>query len=161
MKSDFTRLDALLEAATSPEPVAKVGYFDDGSVHPRSKKSAPYIASINNNGGSVVEGDNEVVIPSRPFLRDGANEAEIPVTDEMVRAYERFQAGKETLVEALEDAGEVLLYYINNTLDEAPSRYVGNAPFTIKQKGFDRPLYETGWLRDQTTIKIEIGGVDG
>lgn len=160
MKDDFKLLDRLIttvEQEMKAPTSCQVGYFDDGDRHPRSGESAPYIAAINNNGGTVVENNTEVFIPSRPFIRDGLSEGEIPAAKEMRASWERFQAGKESIESALENIGVEVLYFVNNALDEAPGRYLPNAPYTEKMKGFNRPLYETGWLRTKTDTRIKKG----
>ena len=148
---DTKLLDRLIDRASKGTVTARIGYFDDSGVHPRTKKTAGDIATINNNGAPKAN------IPERPFVTDGAYEGEIGTRNAMVAGYEKFQRGQTDLKTSLRKAAEVQKFRINQKLQEAPFVYKENAPYTEEKKGFNRPLLETGWLEEKIDIKVYEG----
>lgn len=151
-KCDFSLIDKMIkDLSNSPTAEVHVGFFDDGERHPRSKESAPVIAEMNNFGN---ESKN---IPPRPFIRDANNRAELIMEDETVKSVNRWLQGKDSVEEVIFDLGMELYSQWHSVLERAPAMYRQNSPVTIRLKGFDAPLYETGWLLTQ--IKVKKGGI--
>lgn len=148
---DTMLLDRLISRVEKGSVTARVGYFDDSGVHPRTKKTAADIATINN------EGAPDRNIPSRPWVTDGAYEAEFPTHREMRRFYERFVEGKIDLKTALLKASQEQKFRIIQKYYEAPAVYKSNSPHTIDKKGFDRALFDKGWLQDKIDVKVYEG----
>lgn len=150
-KADTKLLDRLIDRAEKGSVTARVGYFDDSGKHPRTKKTAADIATINNNG--YVKAN----IPARPWITDGAFEGELPTHREMRKYYERFVTGELDLKESLRRAAQEQKFRILQKYDEAPAIYANNRPFTIEKKGFDMALFDTGWLQDKIDVKVYEG----
>lgn len=149
MKFDTKRLDKLIREVSKGNKTAQVGYFEDSGVHPRSGLSAADVARIQENGSEH--------IPQRPWVTDGANEAHLPTQRAMKFALRKIQRGEMTVEQALRKAAEIQKFKITQVLDQAKFFYRENADSTIRTKGFNSPLLETGWIRDKIDIKIEGG----
>lgn len=149
MKIDVSGIDRLLNEGKNKEVRARVGYFEDSGVHPRSGETAADIAIINN------EGSTDQNIPERPFVTDGANEGILRTELELARYYEKFQRGEISLKNAILKVSKIQEESITSTLDLAPALYRANAPATIQRKGRDEPLNEFGWLRTKIDTKVD------
>lgn len=148
---DTKLLDRLIDRVEKGSVTARVGYFDDSGKHPRTKKTAADIATINNNGSVKAN------IPARPWVTDGAFEGELPTHREMRKYYERFVTGELDLKESLRRAAQEQKFRILQKYDEAPAIYANNRPFTVEKKGFDMALFDTGWLQDKIDVKVYEG----
>lgn len=150
-KLESALLDSLIsEISKSPKKV-NIGFFDEGERHPRSGESAPDIAAINNFGGESLDGFS--VIPRRPFFDEAIRKGELEVEDVLSLSVLAFLTGKESLKDSLEDIGNEMFNQLFRTI--RAGRFKDNAELTIKLKGRNRPLFETGWLLTQ--IKIKLG----
>lgn len=148
---DFSRLDQLINDLSTQKAEVKVGFWDEGERHPRSGESSPDIAHINNFGGEAADGDS--YIPRRPFFDEAIRKGELALQDAVAEAVHDIMSGKVRMKAAMMDVGQEFFNELYRTL--RAGRFLGNAPMTIAMKGFDRPLYETGWLLSQ--IKIKLG----
>lgn len=148
---DTKLLDRIIDRAEKGSVTARVGYFDDSGKHPRTKKTAGDIATINNLGAPSKN------IPQRPWIKDGAFEAELNTKRQAAKAYEEFQRGKITLKQALVYPANAQKFQIQTVHLQAAKFYPANAKSTIEWKGFDSPLHHTGWLYDKIDIKVYDG----
>ena len=146
---DTKLLDRLLRDVSKGDRSARVGFFEDSGEHPRSGATAYEVAAINNFGAP------EVNIPERPFVTDGAYERELLSQDILKRNVRKVHQGKQTYRKALSEAAEVQKEAILAQLQLARFVYAGNAQATIESKGFNAPMFETGWLQKQIDIKYD------
>ena len=100
------------------------------------------------------EGRPSKNIPSRPFMHT-AFEHHRHAWIEVLRV--SLKEGKNSKA-ALQLAGKDMVVSIQQTLDLSPGLFKENAPRTIKKKGFDYPLYETGKMR--RSVKFKLGKVE-
>ena len=148
-KADTKKLDRIIQRMEKGPVTARVGYFEDSGSHPRSGLTAGDIARIQHEGSEH--------IPQRPWVTDGAEEARLPTERAMAAAYRKFQRGEVSLQQAIRLATRIQEIRITQVLDEAPAFYQENAESTIKNKGFDHPLLEEGWIRDKIDTKVYEG----
>lgn len=159
-KSNTSALDSMIaEFESGRGKKGIVGFADDPSeVHPRSGETAYTVAIVNNNGND--EGGAPAK-PARPFFDDALNEAELELRRKAEILAERIIMGDGmTVTNALKQLNRIQEEYIRNTLRTAPARYQDNAPATVESKGFDRALFETGWLEDQLQSAVVEGEFD-
>ena len=148
---DTKLLDRLIDRAEKGSVTARIGYFDDSGNHPRTKKTAGDIATINHEGAPSKN------IPERPWIKDGSIEAEFTTRRQAAKAYEEFQAGKISLQKALQYPANVQKFQIQTTHLQSAKFYPANATSTIEWKGFDNPLHYQGWLYDKIDVKVYNG----
>lgn len=146
---DTKVLDKILREVEKGDQSARIGYFEDSGEHPRSGKTAYEIASINNYGAP------EAKIPARPFVTDGAYERELVSQLEMVKTIQQLHKGSGTIRQGVKKAAEVQRDSIAAQLQLARFVYDGNTESTQRNKGFDAPLFETGWLQTKIDIKYD------
>jgi len=94
-------------------------------------------------------------IPSRPFLRDSIdnNKSEIKVA--LQKLLVGFGDTKDTKT-ILQQIGALQVGFIQYTIDKGS--FKENAPKTIKRKKSEKPLIETGQLRQSVNYVIEEAG---
>jgi hypothetical protein len=100
-------------------------------------------------------------IPSRPFMRATADDEEDRVSEIMIRGAEAVVHGKKTALRVYAEAGARVT---SETKKAITSWSIPpNAPSTIKAKGVNNPLIDTGHMRRATTFKIRSrnGGSEG
>lgn len=147
VKLDLKDLNKLVKKLENLETWEAKAGFKSTKKHPRSGESASFIASINNYGGlqwSTIL-DREVNIPARPFMNYAIEHNETAWLPEMATAFSNFIFNKVNSQQILRPLGKKLSANIEWAL-ESEMLYQRNANLTIKLKGFDSPLYETGWL---------------
>jgi len=149
VKSDTKILDSLIRQTSGGDISARAGFFEDSGKHPRSGEDAYYIAAVNNNGAP------EANIPERPFVTDGAFERELLTQNILKRGVRLAHQGKRTYQKSFRDATEAQKEGILAQLLLARFVYMDNAQSTVDSKGFNAPLYETGWLQKQIDIKYD------
>ena len=106
--------------------------------------------------------------PARPFvrvkedrqLRDNIKSKEKFILDGYIQ--NKFIDNKVSMAQNLYgEIGKLYLKEMFNRLEDSNQFYIGNAPRTIKQKGFDHPLIDTALLGKTLRVKVRIGeGVD-
>jgi hypothetical protein len=92
--------------------------------------------------------------PARPFVAPVVNDKG-PIRTLMTNAVVRVLNANESVFDALAKVGERVAGMIQHKVES----YVPppNAESTIRQKGFDHPLLETGQLHDSIGYRIEGG----
>lgn len=90
-------------------------------------------------------------IPSRPFMRQSAEKHE-NWGEEMGEVWNSVIDGNNPKT-AMHLIGQKIMGDIQEEI--ATGDFVPNAPYTIKKKGSDRPLIDTGQLRKSITYKVE------
>lgn len=96
-------------------------------------------------------------IPERPFLRAGIRENYPRITRLNVRTLREVAEGTMTADTALNLLGEVTAGGVKAKIAEGG--FVANAPSTIKAKGSDKPLIDSGALRQSITYLVEDGAL--
>lgn len=102
-------------------------------------------------------GSPENGIPERPFLRTGIRENYPRITRLNVRTLRQVTDGEMTASTALGLLGEIAVGGVKAKI--AAGGFVANAPSTIKAKGSDKPLIDSGSLRQSITYKVEEGAL--
>lgn len=151
------------------QPGVKAGFFKDATEADGTPVAA--IAAVQ-EFGAVVPGHGEqsghaVVIPPRPFLRQTVashRTAWSRLLAQSLKASLRSgaggtQASLQTLVkrlstptQALTSVGQAMQNDIVQTLRQTHTP--PNAPATIRHKGFDKPLEETGTLENSVMFQV-------
>lgn len=109
----------------------EAGFFDPTSAT---------IAHHNEYGGPGEWEGHPTMTPPRPFMRRVAAEN----ADDIGKAFVDGMVGKDLPVKkALGGAGKAIKTQILRNLN-SPQSYVPNSGVTIRKKGFDAPLIETG-----------------
>lgn len=96
-------------------------------------------------------------IPERPFLRTGIRENYPRITRLNVRTLRQVAEGTMTANTALSLLGELATGGVKAKIAEGG--FVANAPSTIKAKGSDKPLVDSGALRQSITYVVEEGAI--
>lgn len=149
LKCDTKLLDRLIRQVEGGDKTARVGFFEDSGEHPRSHMTAYEIALINNYGSVKAN------IPERPFVTDGAYERELVAQADLRKGVRQVHQGKKTFSQALSVAAETQKDSIAAQLQLAKFVYAGNAPSTVENKGFNAPMFESGWLYQKIDIKYD------
>ena len=123
---------------------AKIGFWSEVQ-HPNGKLDSASLANILNNGAKN--------IPARPFMRDGSFDSTIELEALALKQTRKFLTlPNASAKDALLPLAEVVSKWISGRI--LFNSYVDNAPSTVRKKGFNRPLYETGWLAENVQIKV-------
>lgn len=116
-----------------------VGVHQDDNARPDQANNAQ-IGAMNHFGTDR--------IPARPWLDVGVASASQEVLDTIAEAIE----DGEPMDVALNRVGLVAVAGVQNYMDELSSP--ANAPSTVKRKGTDNPLIDTGELKQSVNYKI-------
>ena len=98
-------------------------------------------------------GAPEANIPERPFLVVGVESALPAVTKVMKDGAKAALAGRNTAGQTLNTVGLVAQGAVQKKIVDGP--FIPNAPGTVQRKGSDRPLIDTGALRQAVSYVIE------
>lgn len=120
-------------AAQAATAKVRVGIIEQANYDGSDGESVAQVAFWNEYGTATV--------PPRPFFRNTIAEHK----DEWLKqAAEMLEANGGDVRQALADIGEVVKGQIKMTIQDF--REPPNAAATVKQKGFDKPLIDTGTL---------------
>jgi len=98
------------------------------------------LAFIHENGSSLAH------IPARPFLKPGIENARQLIAKQLAAAGQAVLEGNPAgATQFLNKAGQVGVNSVKRMFDN--NTWPANAPSTIKQKGSDRPLIDTGQMK--------------
>lgn len=128
----------------------EVGFFPE-DIHPKNNIPVAMVAYMNEKGvpDNELEG-HAAPIPPRPFMAYtiALNQ---PQWNETFAA--SLRAVKYHTEPALQGFGELIQMQIRSSMSGwlAPM----NAPFTVKMKGFNDPLMETGFMFDHVKVKVQ------
>lgn len=92
-----------------------------------------------------------VNIPSRPFMRDSVDK-HIPAINHMLMAQKDALLEGASAREILETAGLFQQDLIQTEIEQGD--FVANAASTIRKKGSDKPLIDTGTMKDSVHYQI-------
>jgi hypothetical protein len=132
----------------------KAGFWQE-QKHPNKKLNAAELANILEYGANY---GKPGFIPPRPFIHDGAMDSLIELRSMYVSAFYNFVERKKTPRAILKPMADAMARWIATRI--LFNNYSRNAPYTVEQKGFDRPLYETGWLSENVKTKTRRKDAD-
>ncbi len=128
----------------------EVGFFPE-DIHPKNNLPVATIAYLNEMGDplNTFEG-HPAPIPPRPFMRQTEMEYSAQWSKAFISALHAVQYHSRP---ALQGVGDLMQMQIRNSIVNwsAPM----NAPLTIKLKGFNDPLQETGFMEDHVKVKVQ------
>lgn len=101
-----------------------------------------------------ITGPHEIVIPSRPFIRQTFDENEANLSRLVERMEDEILAGRITRKKALTQIGQTHQNQIQKAMN-TPGKFEPNAPSTIRKKGSAQPLKDKGRLVQ--SINFEVG----
>jgi hypothetical protein len=96
-------------------------------------------------------GDPAHNIPPRPFMRITFATFREMWVEELKNHFKQH----ENTADALKATGLMMATHINNVLQTARGRFAPNAPRTVRQKGFNFPLLETGAMFKAVSYRVE------
>lgn len=152
VKANFKSLYSLHTRLKQLENFSTRAGFWKEVYHPNGKLNSAELATILEFGANT-EGEAGY-IPPRPFIKDGAEDSLIELRSMFLSRFYNFLGGagrKTSPRDTLHPMGKVMAKWIGQRI--LFNSYTRNAPLTIEIKGFDRPLYETGWLADHVQVK--------
>jgi len=127
---------------------------DDGKKDDGKKQvELAEIAMLNEFGTEGKYGGEH--IPSRPFMRDSVDK-HIPAIEHMLKAQEEAFLGGSTARQVLETVGIFQKDLIQTEIEQG--EFVANAEATIKRKGSDKPLIDTGQMKNSVNFWIQKKG---
>lgn len=91
-------------------------------------------------------------IPARPFFAQTVQVHEEEIKEMAATEVSQALLGEKDSQQAFEVIGEDVRKKVQNRIDEG--QFVPNAPSTIKRKGHDHPLIDTGTMRDSISYTI-------
>lgn len=128
----------------------EIGFFPE-DIHPKNGLPVAAVAYANEVGDplNTFEG-RPAPIPPRPFMRH-------TIAVNQPDWNEAFHAALKAVdfhsLPALQGFGELVQMQIKNSIEtwSAPM----NSPTTVKLKGFNNPLIETGYMLDHVKVKVQ------
>lgn len=125
----------------------KVGFPEKTGGRSGDELNNPTLAYIHEYGAP------EANIPERPFLVSGVESSLPTVTKIMKEGAKAALAGRNTAGQTLNTVGLVAQGAVQKKIVDGP--FIPNAPGTVQRKGSDRPLIDTGALRQAVSYVIE------
>ena len=92
-------------------------------------------------------------VPARPIIEPAIENSQKDIGELLGRAAKAATEGKDTQ-QALEDVGQEAQQDVQNWFTDPKNGWAANSPTTVKAKGSDKPLIDTGALRDAITFVI-------
>lgn len=96
-------------------------------------------------------------IPSRPFMRDSVDK-HIPAIEHMFKAQEEALLKGDSARKVLETVGLFQKDLMQTEIEQGS--FIANAPATIRRKGSDKPLIDTGQMKNSVNFWIRKKGSD-
>ncbi len=128
----------------------EIGFFPE-DIHPKNNVPVASVAYTNEMGDQLNTFEGHAApIPPRPFMR----QTEAEHSEQWGKAfYSGLKAVQYHTAPALHGLGSLIQMQIRNSIVNwsAPM----NAPLTIKLKGFNEPLQETGFMEDHVKVKVQ------
>lgn len=123
-------------------------YIDDKATYPDGIK-VDFIAMLMEYGSD----DFDVPFPARPFFRSTFDAHYDDISNLMERCIDKIVDGKMTAHKAFETVGKDVVKKVREMI--LNGTYAALAESTVKAKGSDKPLYDTGALVRSVKYKIE------
>lgn len=129
----------------------EAGFYQE--MHPNGRgATAAEVANFNEYG---TEMNGEPHIPARPFFKPAAKQSKASMKMSFDKIGFDILSGKRSVLDGYDKLAKKQAAWIKERIlfNNYASR-IPNAPSTVEQKGFNRPLYETGWLADNVRTKV-------
>ena len=155
MKAKFKRTYKLLQAAENLKDLGNVRILA-GWIKPEQKHGdmpTAQLAQIMEYGAQIKRKNATTVIPPRPMLRYAARDKSKEWFKEAGEIAASVIEGKTQGEKAYEKLGAFIADDIKGTINTS-SLFKPNAPSTVKKKGKNTPLIDTGEMRDQVDYKV-------
>lgn len=155
MKAKFKRTYKLLQAAENLKDLGNVRILA-GWIKPEQKHGdmpTAQLAQIMEYGAQIKRKNATIVIPPRPMLRFAARDKSKEWVQEAGEIAASVIEGKTEGKKAYEKLGAFIADDIKGTINTS-SLFKPNAPSTVKKKGKNTPLIDTGVMRDQVDYKV-------
>jgi len=123
-------------------------YIDDKAIYPNGMK-VDIIAMLMEYG----EEEFDVAFPARPFFRSAFDPHIDDLNNLMEKCVDKITEGNLTARKAFEKLGKEAVKYVKESIMNG--YYAPLAESTVKAKGSDKPLYDTGTLVRSVKYKIE------
>ena len=104
--------------------------------------------------GLGTTGAHDITIPPRPWLDVGFQSG----NKEYINTLKKVLVDGGTSTQALNAVGMVAVGKVQEYMSDLKTP--GNAKSTIRKKGFDNPLIDTGSLRQSVTSRLVVGAID-
>lgn len=156
MKVKFKRTYKLLQATKNLGDLGNARILA-GWVKPEQKHGetpTAHIAHILEYGATIKRKNATIVIPPRPMLRYTARDKGKEWVQEAGKIAANVIEGKTEGKKAYAQLGAFIADDIKGTINTS-SLFKANAPSTVKKKGKNTPLIDTGEMRDQVSFKVE------
>lgn len=127
----------------------KIGVLSGAGVYEASKGERKNLADVAtwNEFGTLK-------IPSRPFMRDAFDQNVAKLRTFISKQQEAIYAGKSTTKNSLELLGIWFKDKIQDTIEKG--NFAQNSEFTKAQKGSDKPLIDTGRLKNSIQHEVKV-----
>lgn len=94
-------------------------------------------------------------IPARPFFAPAARQSRVVMSRMFVQRFQQILLNRTTVSKSLKELSDRQAEWIKERiLFNTYARTIPNADFTISKKGFNRPLFETGYMADNVKTKV-------
>jgi len=134
----------------------EAGWFESDRYGATKKDSTgtsvAKIARINEFGATITRGEVTYQIPARPFMRSAWLKFRADRKKIQAKIAKQIIEKKITGEQALGEIGNILEGYIVGSIRDGG--WQGNADSTIKKKGFDKPLIDTGHMWKTVNSKV-------
>jgi len=153
IKKDTKLLKKLIKRIENINHGAEVGFFG-GKAHPKNNGSHTIadVALINEFGPESPA--NSDSIPSRPFMRRTILDNQAYV-GKMQKGAAQVLRGRVSARQLAKGLGDVFKEDMQEMI--ASNDFVKNAPSTIRNKGEDDPLSETGTMERNVKSRVVVG----
>lgn len=153
VKLDNSGLKEVLKACEEFKKSIKVGYLTDSEL--AHKAAINHLGTYATGEQGVFEDGEKIDIPARPFITHAIDEYKETIKNAgntFLEAGFTKNNAKEKMITVAQYARDA----IKLSIEEASSwSYPShNSPRTIERKGFDRPLIDTGAMRDGVEYSI-------
>lgn len=134
--------------------VVEVGFFEEDRYGPENNNlPVAMVAFLNEYGHSLgIQG-----VPERPFMHEtfGDRMSQLHITNEIKKVFISAITDGRSVQRMLRQAGHTIASLIEVAIDDYPG---SNSPTTIKRKGFNDPLRDTGKMLNSVRFEVHYGG---
>lgn len=86
--------------------------------------------------------------PERSFLRSGIDENELRLWSSMWRSVRKITGGQSTIYNEATQLGAIVEVLLKDKVQKGGTPYVSNSRGTVRRKGRNQPLIDTGQMQD-------------
>lgn len=152
VKSDSTGFDILRKKLVDLDSTSVQWGFWSDVKHPNGKLDSASLANILERGARRGRSGE---IPPRPAIADGIADGQRDLGRMSARQMQRFLSlqNKRSFKHFTKPIAESGKGWVRQRI--LFNSYEENASYTVRRKGFNRPLYETGWLANNVQAKVK------